>query len=327
MFYITIMQKINLRAVDLNLLVVLDAIMAERSVTRAAERLHLTQPAVSHALSRLRGLFRDPLFVRTPAGLEPTPLAGQLAGRVAAVLTEIGRILTPGERFDPPTSDRRFIVGMSDYAAFVFLPELMRRLRSQAPSMRLVVRHTSHAQGLAMLDDGEVELVVGNFPRPPNRCGVELLLKETFLCVARRDHPAFARRLTPSSYLKLDHLHVSLRGEPAGYIDEAFAPKRRNVVLTVGHFLMAAPVLATTDLVATEPTRIMQPAARELHLASQPPPIALPEFDVVQMWPRRLTADEGHLWLRRQIVETAEAIERDGMTTTPVSPSTRRQAL
>src|SRR5262245_26154859 len=123
------MQRINLRAVDLNLLVVFDAVMAERRVTKAAERLRLTQPAVSHALSRLRRLFKDPLFVRTPAGLEPTPTAAWLGGRISAVLSEIGVILTRDEQFQPAQSNRRFTVGMSDYAAFVFLPELTRRFQ------------------------------------------------------------------------------------------------------------------------------------------------------------------------------------------------------
>jgi DNA-binding transcriptional LysR family regulator len=299
------MQRINLRAVDLNLLVVFDAVMAERSVTRASERLHLTQPAVSHALARLRALFKDPLFVRTPAGLEPTTLASGLAVRIATVLSEIGAILSGDEGFDPATSDRQFTIGMSDYAAFVFLPDLYKRIRAQAPTVRLVVRHTSHVRGLAMLTNDEVELVVGNFPKPPARVSHELLLKEGFLCAARGDHPAFVGKLTLRTYLGLDHLHVSLSGEPAGYIDEVLRRKkhRRTIALTVGHFLVAPSIVAATDLIATEPARVLRPAARQLGLAILPPPMALPDFDVVQMWPRRLTMDEGHAWLRRQIAQ------------------------
>jgi DNA-binding transcriptional LysR family regulator len=186
------MQRINLRAVDLNLLVVFDAVMSERSVTRAAERLHLTQPAVSHALSRLRATFADPLFVRTPAGLEPTAPALRLAGRIAVVLDEIGSILTPGGGFDPATSTRCFTIGMSDYAAFVILPKLAARVRQAAPLAQLVVRHTSHDHGLAALDGGVAELIVGAFPPAPARFAATLLFKEGFLCAARRGHPAMA---------------------------------------------------------------------------------------------------------------------------------------
>jgi DNA-binding transcriptional LysR family regulator len=300
------MQGINLRAVDLNLLVVFDAVMTERSVTRASERLHLTQPAVSHALSRLRGLFKDPLFVRTPAGLEPTPHASRIAGRISAALAELGSVLTPHGRFDPAASDRQFIVGMSDYAAFVFMPTLAARVKAEAPSVRLIVRHTNHTRGLAMLDSGDAELIVGNFPKPPARICGELLFRENFLCAARSNHPAFAGKLTLRTYLGLEHLHVSLSGEPSGYIDDVLRRKkrRRTIALTVGHFLVAPSIIATTDLVATEPTRILRPAARHLSLAIQEPPIALPPFEVVQMWPRRQTMDEGNAWLRTQIARS-----------------------
>ena len=302
-----IMQRINLRSVDLNLLVVFDAVMAERSVTLAAERLRLTQPAVSHALSRLRGVFKDPLFVRTPAGLEPTPAAARLAGRIGAVLNDIGAILTPDEDFAPATSARRFTIGMSDYAAFVFLPSLARRLQTVAPSMQLVARNTNHAQGIGMLDESEVELIVGNFPKPPNRIESELLFKEGFVCAGRKGHPALARRLDLSTYLAQAHLNVSLRGDPTGYVDEVLARKRRRrrLVLTAGHFLMASWIVAATDLVATEPARVLRPSASQLGLLIQPPPFDLPEFEVAQMWPRRLTNDTGHTWLRRQIMAVA----------------------
>jgi len=308
------MQRTNLRAVDLNLLVVFDAVMAERSVTRAADRLRLTQPAVSHALSRLRGLFRDPLFVRTPAGLEPTPAAARLAGRIAAVLGDIGDILASSETFDPATSDRRFIVGMSDYAAYVVAPELARRLQRLAPLAQLVVRHTSHVHGLAMLDDGEAELIVGNFPKPPHRMQGELLFKDGFVCAARRRHPAFTRKLDLETYLAQAHLQVSLRGEPAGYVDAVLGRgRRRRVALTVGHFLLAPSIVAATDLVATEPERLLRPEARRHGLALQSPPLAIPEFQVEQVWPRRLTADPAHAWLRALLAAVAKSSPGEGL--------------
>jgi DNA-binding transcriptional LysR family regulator len=297
------MQGANLAAVDLNLLVVFDAVMAERSVTRAAERVRLTQPAVSHALSRLRALFRDPLFVRTPAGMEPTPLASSLGPRVAAVLREVGAILAPGQAFDPGTSDRTFSVGMSDYAAAVFLPAVARHVERTAPGVTLVARHTSHASGIEMLDVGEAELVVGNFPDPPQRLGSELLYQEGFLCALRAGHPALAGVFDLDAYLRCSHLNVSLRGEPTGYVDRVLARsrRRRRVALTAGHFLVAPDLAAATDLVATEPARVLRPAAARLGLELREAPFRLPPFEVVQMWPRRLTTDAGHIWLRSQV--------------------------
>src|SRR5262245_12918032 len=257
------MHRIDLRTVDLNLLVVFDTVMAERSVTNAAERLRLTQPAVSHALSRLRALFKDPLFVRTPSGLEPTPAAAWLGGRIGAVLNDIDVILTGNEEFQPAQSTRQFTIGMSDYAAFVHLPELTRRLQAGAPTVHLVVRNTSRAQGIGMLDEGEVELIVGNFPKPPNRIERELLFKEGFVCACRNGHPALGRRLDFSAYLAQSHLNVSLRGDQTGYVDEVLARKgqRRRVVLTAGHFLTAPWIVASTDLVAPEPARLLRPFA------------------------------------------------------------------
>lgn len=300
------MQGTNLTAVDLNLLVVFDAVMAERSVTRAAGRLRLTQPAVSHALARLRGLFRDPLFVRTPAGMEPTPTALALGPRIAAVLHEVGAMLAPAEAFDPAASDRVFTLGMSDYAAAVFLPALARRMERSAPAVTLVVLHTSHVAGIGMLDAGEAELVVGNFPEPPRRLGSELLYREAFLCALRPRHPALAGGLNLKAYLRCAHLNVSLHGEPTGYIDRILdrARHRRRVALTVGHFLVAADIAAATDLVATEPARVLEPAAARLELRE--PPFPVPTFTVVQLWPRRLTTDPGHAWLRRQIAAASD---------------------
>src|SRR5262249_29046520 len=157
--YKSIMQRIHLRTVDLNLLVVFDAVMSERSVTRAAYRLHLTQPAVSHALSRLRALFKDPLFLRTPAGLEPTPRSSALAGRVAAVLSEIGSIFVSDMAFDPATSERRVAVGMSDYAAFVVLSSLVARLQRPAPAPQTLVDPTKPPRAVDMRVRGGGELL------------------------------------------------------------------------------------------------------------------------------------------------------------------------
>ncbi|MBK8209436.1 MAG: LysR family transcriptional regulator [Rhodospirillales bacterium] len=297
------MQRLNLAAVDLNLLVVFDAIMAERSVTRAAECVRLTQPAVSHALSRLRTLFRDPLFVRTPAGMEPTPLALGLGPRIAAVLHEVGAILAPDQTFDPGTSDRIFSVGMSDYAASVFLPALARRIQQLAPGVTVVSRHTNHAEGIGLLDAGDAELVVGNFPDPPQRLQSELLFHEVFLCALRAGHPALAGTFDLDAYLRCSHLNVSLRGEPVGYVDRVLARsrRRRKVTLVAGHFLVAPDLVAATDLVATEPARVLSPAAGRLGLKLRDVPFRVPGFAVVQMWPRRLDTDRGHAWLRSQV--------------------------
>lgn len=294
------MQRINLASIDLNLLVVFDALVGERNVTRAASRVGLTQPAASHALSRLRALFKDQLFVRSPGGMAPTPLALELADPVRAVLEGVETLFTEGDGFQPDQSDRVFTIGLSDYAAFVFLPGLAARIEREAPNVQLVVRNTSHVLGLPMIETDEVELIVGNFPDPPGHMSAEFLFHEDFVCAMRKNHPAAHAGLTAETYFEHRHLNVSLHGEPQGYLDHLVPPRgpHRDVSVTAGHFLMAPFVLQTTDTIATEPRRIMEPFAKMMGLRLIPPPIEIPPFAVTQIWHRRYDADPGHQWLR-----------------------------
>ena len=304
-----VMQEINLAGVDLNLLVLFDALMAERNVTRAASRVGLTQPAASHALTRLRGLFKDPLFVRTPKGMVPTTLAVKAAGPIRSALDQIRDVLTSEQAFDAAQSDRIFMIGLSDYAAFLLLPGLLERIESHAPNVRLVVRNTNHTSGLSMIDAGDVELIVGNFPDPPQHMSEDFLYLEEFVCAGRRDHPDLNDNLDIETYLGLRHLHVSLKGEPQGYLDDIIRSRgfHRNVVVTVGHFLVAPFLLASTDAIATEPRRILEPLGMQLNLKLMRPPIDIPPFKVTQIWHKRYDTDQGHKWLRNLAQEVCVA--------------------
>lgn len=297
------MNDVHISGIDLNLLAVFDALMAERNATRAAERLGLTQPAVSHALGRLRALLGDPLFVRAPGGMAPTPAAEALARGIRPALREIAAALGNREEFIPATSARQFVIGLSDYASVVLLPRLLEILRKEAPRASLVVKSTGHAQGLQLLEEGGAELIAGNFPPPPSHMEEQALYKDGFVCAARADHPAFRKALTMKRYLSLEHIQVSTRGEPRGYIDETLKEygAERKVTVTVGHFLVAPLVLRTTDLVATEPRRLLAPLAKRLGLALKTPPFVIPPFSVTQIWHSRHTADASHAWLREVV--------------------------
>jgi DNA-binding transcriptional LysR family regulator len=303
------MQEINLAGVDLNLLVLFDALMAERNVTRAASRVGLTQPAASHALARLRDLFGDALFVRTPKGMAPTALAVEAAGPIRSALDQIREVLASEQAFDPARSDRIFTVGLSDYAAFLILPGLLERIQGSAPNVRLVVRNTNHVSGLSMIDSGDVELIIGNFPDPPLHMSEDFLYMEAFVCAGRRDHPDIADKLDIDAYLGLRHLHVSLKGEPQGYIDDILRSRgmHRNVAVTVGHFLIAPFLLASTDAIATEPRRILEPLAEMLNLKIVSPPLDIPPFKVTQIWHKRCDSDPGHNWLRNRVRDICAA--------------------
>ena len=303
------MNKIHLANIDLNLLTVFDAVMLERNTTRAALRVGLTQPAVSHALGRLRVLFGDALFVRSPHGMVPTPLAEEMAPRVRHMLEQIEGLLAREKGFTPRVSSRRFVVGLSDYAALVLLPPVMGALAAEAPAVSLVVKNTAHGTGLAMLDDGNVQLAAGNFPMPPAHMREELLYRERFVCAMRKGHPVLSGKLTLKRYLGCEHLQVSTAGTPYGCVDAALAggTAGRLVKVTVAHFLAAPLLLEETDLIATEPERLFAPFIGRLRLALAKPPFAVPDFSVTQLWHSRYDDDPGHVWLRSVFRRAAEA--------------------
>lgn len=304
------MKTVHLSNVDLNLLVVFDALIAEGHATRAAERIGLTQPAVSHALNRLRALFGDPLFVRSPRGMVPTPLAQDIAASVRSILEQVEGILLGSRSFDSSSSTRQFTLGLSDYAAFVLLPCLTARLDREAPGVSLIVRNTSRSVGLAMLETGSVELIAGNFPDAPTHMREELLYEEDFICAVRGNHSSLTGTIDLERYLSLRHLQVSMKGNPRGYVDAVLAEKglRRNVAVTVGHFLMAPMLVDASDLVATEPRRLFATLAGRLPLKLFPPPIDIPPFQVVQTWHARYDMDPGHQWLRSVLHEVGQCI-------------------
>jgi len=302
------MNMVNLNRVDLNLLKVFDALIAEGHATRAAERIGLTQPAVSHALKRLRALFGDPLFVRSPRGMVPTSLALDVAPRVHSILEQVEGVLIGGRVFDPATSTRQFVLGLSDYAAFVLLPRLTARLDCEAPFVSLVVHNTSRDVGLSMIEEGPVELIAGNFPEPASHMREELLYDEDFICASRADHPDLDETLDLDRYLLLRHLQVSTRGKPTGNVDSLLRDNglKRNVALTVSHFLLAPMLADSSHLLATEPRRLFTSLADRLRLKLFPPPISIPPFRVVQIWHARRDSDPGHQWMRRIIREVGQ---------------------
>jgi len=303
------MKVKNMAALDLRLLLVFDAVRIERSVSRAAVRLGLTQPAVSHAIARLRRLFSDEVFVRTPRGMESTAFANQVAPQVSAILNGVSDLLSRQDSFEAARATRRFVIGMTDYAAFVVMPTLAKRLERLAPDVELVVRATDRISGPGMLEREEVELVVGgSFSRRADYLSSSALFVERSICAARHDHPAFRGRLTRRAYVAARHLHVSPWGE-RGYIDEMLGRQRvsRRIGVTVSHFLLAPAILEQTDLVATLPERVARPLSGRFALSLQDPPFPLGETAISQYWHRHLDGNRGLAWLRGEI----EAVARD----------------
>lgn len=309
MVFIPIMRAVHddLAAVDLNLLRVLDAVLAERHVTRAAARLGMTQSAASHALARLRAQLGDPLLVRGPRGaLVPTARAELLAPVVTRALGELAAVWR-GEAFTPETAERTFHVGAGDLAELAVLPALAARLARLAPRCALLVRPVP--------DDTAAELAAGSLdavlaPARPRDlvggCVQRTLFDETFTVAMRRGHPAARGTLTLDRYCALSHLLVAPRGSFGGFVDAALAAhgRRRHVAVAAPHFLIAPMVIASTDLIATLPGRLVA-SVRSLGLTLRPPPIEVPGFAMHLLWHERTRTDAAQRWLREQIVAAA----------------------
>ena len=295
---------------DLNLLKAFDALYAERHVTHAGLRIGLSQSAMSGALTRLRDVFGDELFVRTPAGMQPTPRAHDLAGPVADALRLVRGALGTG-RFDPRTADQAFTIAMSDYAAFVLLPPLLARLGAEAPRVDLRVRGMfGRDEAVALLDAGEADLAVGVPTEASPRILALPLFRESFACVARRGHPAFAAGVGLEAFAAAPHLLVSPEGDRSGLVDRELAKLglKRRVSLSLPQFLVAPFVIAETDLVATLSSRIARRFAETgVGIAVHAPPIALPTWPLALMWHRRTDAHAATAWLRRLVAEVTAA--------------------
>jgi len=289
----------NLRAVDLNLLVVLDALLHERHLTRAAARLPMSQPAVSHALARLRTLLGDPLFHRTRGGLRPTPHALALEAPLRDVLAQVRRLLA-GAVFEPAASRRTFRLAMSDYGASVVLPPLVRRLRAEAPGIDLEISYTSRGGMIAGVADGQLDLALAVFGETPADIRRAVLFQEPFVCVM--DAAGTAGPLTLDDYLARPHVLVAAsQDQRSGEVDAALARlgRARRVALRLPHWTAAPAVVAGTDLVLTVAQRTVMPTPPGLAVQPVPFPIAPLGFEMI--WHDRTDGDAGLRWLRESL--------------------------
>lgn len=292
----------DLRRVDLNLLVTLDVLLREPGVTLAAGRLNLSQPAVSARLQRLRELFADPLFVPNGRGLTPTPLAREIAPRLQRILAELGGVLRTGESFAPTTAERTFrIAATDDFHAAVSAP-LLALMQREAPGCRLAMLTPGLGRLERMLLDGEIDLVLGMPFAIPDGASCETLCLDDYVCVARRGHPDLDRVLDLDSYCRLPHLLVSpLSGDFYGHVDDELSAldRSRRVVASVASFLLVPEILAHTDLVCTVAGRLARLWQGRLAIAE--PPLEIAGFAVQLGWSPAADADQGLSWLRGRL--------------------------
>ena len=300
------MNAVNISSVDLNLLVVLDALLQEGSATRAAARLHVTQSAVSSALRRLRDLFGDPLLVRRAHGLSPTPRAARLAPELSDLLGRTRALLAGEPSTDLAATTRTFSIACSDAVATVLLAPLLREMRVRLPAARLrlvTIDRMVASDGLAR---GSIDLLVGIPPELPRGCLAELLYEDPMRCIVRAGHPRAKRRLSLASYTELPHVELALFGQPDETVDRALARrgKTREVRVSVPYFASIPMAVVATDAVATLSARVAAAFEREHRLTVLPPPVPLPKLRVNVVWHRRSEGDTG-VALMRQLMHEA----------------------
>jgi DNA-binding transcriptional LysR family regulator len=328
------MLFVNIVDLDLNLLRTFHAVHAERSVSRAAERLGLSQPTVSHALARLRRLYRDPLFVRVHNGVAPTARADRLAEAVRAALATLDAALQEGDRYDPAASARTFRIYMSDIGEMLFLPRLLQALAAQAPKLRLETYQLDEPDILPALESGRIDLAVGYIPV---LAGVEkeVLRQEHYVVVMRAGHPHARRAPTRAALRALDY--VVVRSHPASTRVLQGLGVAERVRLEIPHFLVLPRILAATDLATLVPERLAAEFATMGEYAAWHLRLGLPAFAVSVHWYWRYAGDPGNRWLRELIValfreapraadagRTGAPRQASGATTKPAGPSPRR---
>lgn len=297
----------NLAGVDLNLLLVFDAVMTERNVTRAANILGMTQPAVSNALNRLRLTVKDELFLRGPDGMRPTPRALELALPIRESLQRLEQALDPAD-FDPATTTRIFRVGMAEYFAALLLQKLVCRMRTEAPHARLYTLPLTRLNVTERLDNGEVDVVFA--PRLGLGDGYlsQELFPDEYLVAMRKDHPLAKGELTLQDFCDAEHVLITLTGDTQSPVDDALRQigRRRRVVLTVNQFLVAFAVVGRQDMLITAPGAILRRYQEDygLHLVKPPVEVVLSPMQI--LWHARLGNHPALDWFRALVVEVCK---------------------
>jgi DNA-binding transcriptional LysR family regulator len=309
----------ELRNFDLNLLVAFDLLMQEQNVSRAADRMFVSQSAMSHILQRLRQQLDDPLLVKTPSGMMPTDRALALIGPVKAILRDIRRLISTREEFDPAKSVRRFVIAATDYMDLLVIPALVERIARYAPGIDIHVKQTETPFPERELEYNDLDVVLGfeTILKPPAYMTVEELFDDRMACLVRRNHPANrGERLTLDEYVSKKHMLISRTGTRIGLIDAWLAEKglERRITLIVPHFLSAPFIVAKTDMLLSLPERIAEKFVGLAPLSVLSVPFDLPAYDLVMVWHPLRETDPAHRWLRDEILAVCQTLRQPSTT-------------
>jgi len=302
-----VINHINLATIDLNLLVAFDALLAERSVTKAAARVGLGQSAMSHNLARLRRLFDDELLVRSHEGMRPTPRALSLADPLRIALSDIQALVTRADEFDPATTKRTFRIALPDSTEMLFGPELLDFVCKTAPGIRLRFYSTDERQLLEEIDSDRIDLGIGigTLKHGQVHHKRKLLGTESYLCLFNPAKVKLKPPITLEEYVRYPHVLTSLRKGERGVVDDALEKigLSRKVAVITPRFVAVPFLVAGAPVLTTMHARLAQFFADELNLARSPVPVDLPEVQISMLWHSSYDSDPGHAWLRKTIVD------------------------
>jgi len=295
----------NLRDIDLNLLVIFNQLLIDRRVSTTADKLGLSQPAISNSLKRLRTLLKDELFVRTARGMEPTPYALHLIEPIGYALSTLQNALNQRDSFDPAISERTFTLGVTDIGEIYFMPTLMAMLSSEAPNIKIsTLRHnTGH-----LSDDmaaGNVDIAIGLLPSLTTGFFQRRLFKQRYVCLFRQGHPTARNPISLAQYKSLPHVGVTSTNTGHSEVDEWMIRKgiSRDIHLHVPHFVAVGHILQSSDLIATVPERFAQKCSGPFQLETSPLPFKLPEIAINLFWHAKYNREPANMWLRQRVIE------------------------
>ncbi len=297
-------DHLHLAKLDLNLLVALDALLSERSVTRAAAVIGISQSAMSHALSRLRATFADELLTRSPDGMRPTPRAMTLLGPMRAALAQIQELTSIESAFDPATADVTFSLGIPDSTEVLLMPKLVAQLQAVAPGVKLILHTTDRHRILEDLDSGRVDLGIGVFDQGQTHHKRRILNKESYLCVFNAELVGVTPPITLDDYVRLPHLLTSLVESAYGVVDEALAKvgRSRTIAFTSPRFNVMPFVVRQAPVIATMHSRLARFFGESMGLAVSPAPVELPDVSISMIWHASNDHVPGQRWLREMIL-------------------------
>lgn len=312
MFYILCMHEVNIQNIDLNLLKALDALLETESVSKAADLVNLSQPAMSRALNRLQHAIRDPLLVRSGRGMVLTPRGEALRAPVREALARVSQVFKP-QVFDPAKAQDHFRIIAPDYLAQTIMPAVLGQVFNLAPGIQIDLENLS-ASGISEMCEGKVSLGFGVVDDGPTLYNVaaQALFEDRQVCLMRKGHPLLENGMTLESYAAVSHALLSITGKGGGRIDDLLKDQglTRTIALRITHFMTISAVIAPTDLIITVPELLArQVMTDQLQLAPLPEELQSPPFTVSQIWHERFTEDAAHQWLRRLVKSACQKMQ------------------